>query len=101
VPAGDHKPFNAISFKNTDTTLGNIQFSFSESRRGADIDIDIGNIESGDIAGPLIHTGEVLINKVFGTKTDQDIVRKILIRDPKVQTITPSPDPKFNRKVKE
>jgi len=65
---------------------------------GADIDIDIGNMKSGDVAGPVVHAVEVGINKIFDKRTNQDRVRRLLLADPKVQTITPSPDAKFNRR---
>lgn len=101
VPAGLHAPFNAISFKDTGVTFGNIQFSFNQARTGADIDIDIGNVAAknflGRIIGGAVHAEEVVQNGLFNTRTNQDIVRRILINNPKVQTITPSPDPKFNR----
>jgi hypothetical protein len=45
-----------------------------------------------------VHAGEVVENKVFGTTTSQDTVRKLLTHNPKVQTVTSSPDPKWNRK---
>jgi len=97
VSAGDHAPYNAISFKNRTDVEGNIQFSFNQSRRGADIDIDLGNWASPNPIGKLIHIGEVLQNKVTGTTTNQDAVRKILMANPAVM-ITPSPDPKWNRR---
>jgi RHS repeat-associated protein len=100
VTAKDHKPFDAISYKSNDTTLGNVQISLNASKAGADIDMDIGNIKSGDVAGPVVHTVEVMIHKLFGVQTNQDTIRRILLADPKVQTITPSPDPKFNRRQK-
>ncbi|MGD0500206.1 MAG: RHS repeat-associated core domain-containing protein [Bryobacteraceae bacterium] len=97
VSAGMHGDYNAISFKDWDVPLGNIQFSFARSGTAADIDIDIGNITNG-LFGAIVHAGEVVENKVFGTTTSQDTVRKLLIHNPKVQTVTPSPDPKWNRK---
>ncbi len=97
VSAGDHAPYNAASYKNVADVRGNIQFSFNESRRGADIDIDLGNMSSRNPMGPLIHIGEVLQNKITNTTTSQDAVRKILMANPSVM-ITPSPDPKWNRK---
>lgn len=97
VSAGDHAPYNAVSYKNRADVQGNIQFSFNESRRGADIDIDLGNMASKKPLGPLIHIGEVLQNKITNTTTSQDAVRKILMANPSVM-ITPSPDPKWNRK---
>jgi RHS repeat-associated protein len=101
VNAGLHGDYSAISFKDTGVMLGNIQFSFNASHTGADIDIDIGNINAkglGRIIGGMVHAEEVIQNSVFGTKTNQDTVRKLLVNNPKVQTITPSPDPKWNRK---
>lgn len=95
-----HEGFNAISFKETGVTFGNIQLSFNESRRAADIDIDIGNIAAKNpfkkLVGAIVHGAEVLQNKITDTKTNQDTIRKILIQNPKV-AITPSPDPKFNK----
>ncbi|QQS33244.1 MAG: RHS repeat-associated core domain-containing protein [Acidobacteriota bacterium] len=96
--ASQHAPFDSSSFKSNDSTLGNIQISLNSSGTGADIDIDIGNVKSGDIAGPVIHFFEVVRNKLFKKQTGQDTVRRILIADPKVQTVTPSSDPKFNRR---
>lgn len=61
--AGDHKPFDAISYKSNDTTLGNVQLPLNAARDGADIDMDIGNMNSGDAAGPVVHTVEVIIKK--------------------------------------
>lgn len=97
VSAGDHAPYNAISFKNRNDVQGNIQFSFNQSRLGADIDIDLGNWASPNPFGKMIHAGEVMQNKITGTTTSQDAVRKILMANPSVM-ITPSPDPKWNRK---
>jgi hypothetical protein len=85
-----HPGFDAISFKSKDAR-GNIQFSFSQSRTGADID--------HDLFQGFRHAFEVLHNKTTGTKTDQDEVRRLLIARPEVG-ITPSPDPKFNRPEK-
>ena len=70
---------------------------FSESRRGADIHIDLGNMSARNSMAPLIHIGEVLQKKITNTKTSQDAVREILMANPGVMT-TPSPDPKWNRK---
>jgi RHS repeat-associated protein len=99
--AGLHGDFNGISFKDTGVTFGNIQFSFNQARTVADIDIDIGNIKARNpfarILGGIVHTEEVVQNGVFGTKTNQDTVRRLLIHNPKIQTITPSKDPRFNR----
>lgn len=100
VSARGHEPFDAVSYKNNDTTFGNIQLSFNKTLDGADIDIDIGNTKSGDIAGPVVHFFEVAINKIFVRKTNQNRVRRLLLSDPKVQTITPSPDAKYNRRQK-
>jgi hypothetical protein len=101
VSAGLHPGFDAISFKDTGVMLGNIQFSFGQGGTRADIDHDIGNIAASDpfkkIVGALVHAEEVVQNSVFKTKTSQDIIRKLLINNPNVQTVTPSPDPKFNR----
>jgi len=103
VNAGLHGDYNALSFKDTGVMLGNIQFSFNGGNHTrADIDIDIGNIAAKNpfakIVGALVHAEEVVQNSVFGTKTNQDTVRNLLINNPKVQTITPSPDSKWNRK---
>ena len=103
VSAGLHGDYNSLSFKDTGVMLGNIQFSFNGGNHtGADIDIDIGNIAAKNpfakMVGALVHAEEVVQNSVFGTKTNQDTVRNLLINNPKVQTITPSPDPKWNRK---
>jgi len=96
VPAGMHAPFNDVSFKDTGVLFGNIQFSLNRARTGSDIDIDIANYANG-LLGMILHGGEVLENKLFNTETNQDTVRRILLRDPKIQTITPSRDPRFNR----
>ncbi len=96
VSAGMHGVYNASSFKDWGVTLGNVQFSFNKARSGTDIDIDIGNITNG-LAGAAAHGVEVFVNKVFGTTTSQDVVRKLLIHNPNVQTITPSPVSKWNR----
>ena len=96
VSAGDHASYNNTSFKNQDGVLGNIQFSFDASHRGADIDIDIGNMSNG-LLGGMIHTGEVLYNKITKTTTNQDIIRNILMRDPKIM-ITPSTNSGWNRR---
>ena len=93
----DHAPYDSISFKNRGDLQGNIQFSFNKSGTGADIDIDLGNWVSSNPIGKIIHIGEYLQNKITGTTTSQDAVRKILMRNPGVM-ITPSPDPKWNRK---
>lgn len=98
--ATQHAPYDAESYKSNDTTFGNVQLLFNETRDGADLDIDIGNAKSGDIAGPVVHGVEVLINKIFNRETNQDRVRRILINNPKIQTLTPSTDPKFNRRPK-
>lgn len=95
--APGHGPFSS-SYKSTDGPLGNIQFSFQGTH--ADIDIDIGNMKAkgmGAIVGGIVHTGEVIQNGLFGTTTNQDVVRKILLANPKVG-ITPSTDARFNRK---
>jgi hypothetical protein len=92
------------SFKETGVTFGNAQLSFTPTGTGADIDIDIGNIVSrrffpfGMVVGAAVHTfGEVIPNRIFDTKTNQDTVRKLLLENPRVQTITPSPERRFNR----
>jgi hypothetical protein len=89
------------SFKSKNGYRGNIQISFAGKNR-AEIDHDLFN-------KPILHFfGEVIpnhaakaINKIFGTNipetTNQDDVRRMLMADPKVG-ITPSPDPKFNRR---
>jgi RHS repeat-associated protein len=97
VDAGMHGEYSASSFKDWNLPLGNIQFSFDKSGTKADIDIDIGNVTNG-LFGAIVHAGEVIQNKAFGTTTNQDTIRKLLVRNPNVQTITPSPDPKWNRK---
>jgi RHS repeat-associated protein len=91
VSAGDHAPYNAVSYKNTGDVRGNIQISFDKGRTGADVDIDLGNWASPNPLGKLIHIGEVLQNKITGTHTNQDKVREILMRNPAV-AITPSTD---------
>lgn len=80
---------------------GNLQLSFAEDG-SFDADHDL-------YKNPVLHLfGEVVpnhfsaaINKVFGTKlperTNQDRVRQMLMANPEIG-ITPSPDPKFNRK---
>ena len=81
-------PGTDISFKSREKE-GSIQFSFNAGRTVADIDHDLKNTFFG-------HLAEARENTVTGTKTDQDLVRRLLIANPKVG-ITPSPDPKFNR----
>ena len=93
VGAGLHNEYNASSFKDWNMPFGNIQFSFNKAGTGADIDIDIGNVTNG-LLGGAVHAWEVFQNSVFGTKTNQDTVRRLLMNNPKVQTITPSPVPK-------
>lgn len=97
-----HEGFDAVSFKDTGVTFGNVQLSFNQSRTSAEIDIDIGNIAAknpfGAILGAIVHTAEVVQNKLFETKTNQDTVRNILVSQPRIATITPSRDPKFNRR---
>ena len=104
APAGDHSPYDAVSYKDKRPTLGNVQFSLNKEGNGADIDMDIGNMNSGDLAGPVVHFGEVVFNKtigkIFDLQTDQNVIRRILLADPKVLAITPSTDPKFNRRQK-
>ena len=90
APAGQHKPFNDLSYKSNDYPQGNIQFSFNKDRTGVDIDHDL-------FAPGARHVlEEVFVNYLTGSKTDQDAVRKMLLQNPKIG-ITPSPDPKFNR----
>jgi len=102
VSAGLHGDFNASSFKNTGVMLGNIQFSFDSSGRRVDIDHDIGNIAASNsfkkLIGALVHAEEVVQNKILNTRTNQDTIRKFLLNNPSVHTITPSPDSNFNRK---
>ena len=96
--APGHGHFSS-GYKSTDGPLGNIQISFQGTY--ADVDIDIGNIKASNplaaIVGGIVHAGEVLQNSIFRTTTNQDVVRKILIANPKVG-ITPGPDSQFNRK---
>ena len=83
--------FSALSFKSTDYPQGNIQFSFNESHAGVDIDHDL-------YAPGLAHLfGEVLVNHATGGLTNQDSVRQMLMKNPKIG-LTPSPDPKWNRR---
>jgi RHS repeat-associated protein len=96
VNAGDHGIYADSSFKDWDVTFGNVQFSFNKGKTGADIDMDIGNMTNG-LIGAVTHIGEYLQNKIFGTTTNQDKIRKLLIHNPKVETITPSPVSKWNR----
>ena len=90
--------FNGNSYKNIEGVLGNIQFSFSPDRTRADIDLDIGNAANG-LLGAAIHAGEFLWNDIitFGrAQTNQDVMRRILIHNPKIM-ITPSTAPAWNR----
>lgn len=82
-----HPGYDAASYKSKDAE-GNIQFSFSQSRTGVDID--------HDLYQDWRHAFEVLSNHMTGGKTDQDAVRKLLVARPEVG-ITPSPDPKWNK----
>ena len=84
---GQH-PGADLSFKSRDAQ-GNIQFSFNAARTVADVD--------HDLCQGACHVGEATINTLFFQKTDQNKVRELLIRMPGVG-ITPSTDPKFNRK---
>ena len=86
IPA--QHPGTDTSFKSRDSR-GNIQFSFNKGRTVADID--------HDLCSGLCHALEAAQNHVMNRHTDQNEVRQILIRMPRVG-ITPSPDPKFNRK---
>ncbi|MDR1727447.1 MAG: hypothetical protein LBT74_05910, partial [Acidobacteriota bacterium] len=101
VSANWHGDFNFSSFKSTDSMFGNIQLSFDSSCRRVDIDHDIGNIVVDNpfkkIIGAVVHAEEVIMNKMFNTRTDQDLIRMILINNPNIQTITPSPERKYNR----
>lgn len=90
APAGDHAPYNSISYKSTDYPQGNIQFSFNSSHNGLDLDHDL--FKPG-----VTHVfAEYLYNHVTNSRTSQDSVRKMLMRNPRVG-LTPSPDPKWNR----
>jgi RHS repeat-associated protein len=83
--------YGALSYKSNDYPQGNIQFSFNASHTGADIDHDL-------YMPGLAHLfGEVLANHVTGGLTNQDSVRQMLMKNPKIG-LTPSPDPKWNRK---
>ncbi|MFN9428816.1 MAG: RHS repeat domain-containing protein [Acidobacteriota bacterium] len=84
---GQH-PGADLSFKSRNPQ-GNIQFSFNATRTVADID--------HDLCVGACHVAEATFNTLFSQKTDQNKVRELLIKMPGVG-ITPSPDPKFNRK---
>jgi RHS repeat-associated protein len=89
-----HPGFDFASFKSRDKE-GNIQFSFAPpgtpgGRPGA-ADID------HDLYQDWRHALEVIQNHATGGKTSQDSIRQILLRRPEVG-ITPSTDPKWNRK---
>ena len=87
-----HKGYEYRGFKSKHKA-GNLNFSFAPPEvkggvpTGVDIDIDL----KGDFLG---HAREVFGNWFFSRKTDQDEVRKILMKRGIV--LTPSPDPKWN-----
>jgi hypothetical protein len=74
----------------TDYPQGNIQFSFNASHTGVDIDHDLYQ------PGVKHFLFEVTPNALTGGLTNQDAVRKMLIKNPKIG-LTPSPDSKWNR----
>gem|GEM_PF-1222990 len=94
APGALHPGFDFMSYKSKDTE-GNIQFSFAPPKTagGAPGAVDIDH----DLYRNWRHGLEVLWNLGTGSKTDQDQIRRILIRKLEV-TITPSPDPRWNRK---
>jgi hypothetical protein len=96
VNPSDHPGFSDVSFKDTGVFRGNIQLSFNGARTQADIDIDLFNHTNG-LAGLIAHGIEVAGNKLFDTSTNQDTVRSFLLSNPRIQTITPSPQRRFNR----
>ena len=89
-----HPGFDFKSFKSRDNA-GNIQFSFgppgTAGGRPTTVDID------HDLYQDWRHAFEVIQNHATGGKTSQDAVRELLLRRPEVG-ITPSTDPKWNRK---
>ncbi len=104
---GFSEQFGQGNLRSTGRRIGGLEVSF-DAQPGLDtakIDIDIGNPTRP--AGAIVHAGELIRNDVFGSvleffggqraATSQDTVRRILMNDPKVM-ITPSRDPKFNRK---
>ena len=96
-----HEGYNHVSYKDTGVMLGNIQLGFNRSLTGVEIDLDIGNVAARNpfklFIGAAVHGFEVFSNKAFGTRTNQDTIRRLLIGRPSIQTLTPSPDPGFNR----
>lgn len=94
TPGTLHPGFDFVSFKSKDRE-GNIQFSFAPPGmpggvpRSVDIDHDLFN--------DWRHGLEVIQNHATGGKTGQDSIRKILIKMLGIG-ITPSTDPKSNRR---
>lgn len=75
----------------TDYPQRNIEFSFNPSRTGVDID-------HGLYAPGIAHLcGEVVVKNTCGGITNQDSVRQLLMKKRK-KGLTPSPDPKWNRR---
>ena len=88
-----HPGFDFKSFKSRENE-GNIQFSFGPPRangRPGMADID------HDLYQDWRHAFEVIQNHATGGTTNQDSIRQLLLRRPEIG-ITPSTDPKFNRK---
>ena len=82
-----HPGYDEVSYKSKENVL-NVQFSFGQGGKAADID--------QDLYQDIRHWGEVIANHVTGSTTNQDSVRKMMMARPDI-AITPSTDPKWNR----
>ena len=81
----------SVGAKSNDYPQGNIQFSFNGAHTGVDVDHDL------HMPGLSHLFGEVMVNHMTGGLTNQDSVRQMLVKNPKIG-LTPSPDPNWNRK---
>jgi len=106
---GFGEPLGPGNLRATQRTIGGLELSF-DAHPGLNTmkgDVDIGNFANGVIGGAVHVFGELLVNDVagravefFGGKrnaTNQNQVRRILLRDKRVR-VTPSTDPRFNRR---
>ena len=82
-----HPGYDEASYKSKDNEL-NVQFSFGQGMKAADID--------QDLYQDWRHGWEVISNHATNTTTDQDTVRKMMIARPEIG-ITPSTDQNWNR----
>jgi len=82
-----HPGYDEASYKSKENEL-NVQFSFGQGMKAADID--------QDLYQDWRHAWEVISSHATNTTTNQDTVRKMMIARPEIG-ITPSTDPKWNR----